>query len=244
MLSEMDRIAPSRRPDERPIGFQKWRDLLFLHWPVPVEALRPRVPRRLTLDLYEGAAYVGVIPFAMKDVRPAWVPQKLAVDSLETNVRTYVHLEGRDPGVYFFSLDAQSMLAVLGARIGFGLPYYWAAMQMRRDGDSIDYRMQRRSPARPSLAVRYRPGRGLGPSQPGTLEHWLVERYLLYVERAWGALYSCQVHHQPYPLQEAEVLEAEDRLVASAGLPQPASAPLAHYAPGVDVEVFAPKRRS
>ena len=129
--SPIDRVAPSRRPDRRAVMYQKWRSLLFLHWPVPIAALRPLVPAALDLDLWEGVAYVGLIPFAIEQARPVGPPASLALGFLETNVRTYVHLRGRGPGVYFFSLDAASRLAVAGARLGFGLPYYHARMRMR-----------------------------------------------------------------------------------------------------------------
>jgi uncharacterized protein YqjF (DUF2071 family) len=239
----IDRVTPTLKPQRRPIGFQKWRDLLFVHWPVPEAELRALVPRRLTLDLYEGTAYVGLIPFAMRDVRFVGTPRALGLDTLETNVRTYVHLDGSGPGVYFFSLDAASALAVLGARIGFGLPYFLARMSMRRQAEVVDYRVRRVSAARPELSVRYRPGRALGPSAAGTLEHWLVERYLLYVERFRSRLYRAQVHHAPYPLHEASVLDVRDALIGASGLTQPQGPPpLVHWSPGVDVEIYAPQR--
>ena len=239
----IDRIAPTRRPRGAPVGYQDWRALLFMHWPVPVEALRPLVPARLSLDLYDGVAYVGVIPFAVLRLRGLGMPSRLGLDFLETNARTYVHVDGRDPGVYFFSLDAASWLAVLGARAGFGLPYFHARMRFRREGRSVDYTMQRTSGRRPRHTVRYEVGELLGASAPGTLEHFLIERYLLHVERG-GTLWTVQVHHAPYPVQRARVLEVHDELVAAAGLPPPdGPPPLVHWAAGVDVETFAPKPR-
>ena len=243
----IDRLAPTRRPAARPVGYQRWRSLLFLHWPVSVEALRPLVPAGLTIDVHDGLAYVGLTPFVMRGVRPSLLPEALAFNFLETNVRTYVHVGGRDPGVYFFSLDAASRIAVVAARVTFGLPYYHARMRLaRRDGTSalrgvIEYRSRRLSGTRPRLAVRYGLGEYLGPSVPGTLEYFLLERYVLFVERR-GRLWRGQVHHAPYPAQVARVLDLHDELVAAAGLPQPSGPPpLVHYAAGVDVEVFAPR---
>jgi uncharacterized protein YqjF (DUF2071 family) len=217
-------------------GWQKWRNLLFLHWPVPVEVLRPLVPAALELDLHEGVAFVGVVPFAMQDVRPRWWPAPLAFRFLETNVRTYVY-RGDQPGVYFFSLDAASRMAVWAARRFWGLPYYYAAMSLQRQDDSVNYRLARhRSPAHHH--VRYRVGPPLGPSQPGTLEFFLLERYLLFVQRR-GTTYVGQVHHSPYPAQGAEVLEMEDGLLQAAGIDCADRWPAyAHYSPGVDVEIF------
>jgi uncharacterized protein len=241
-MTEMDRMAPTRRPEERPVGWQSWRDLLFLHWPVAHEALRPFVPGRLSIDLWDGTAYVGVVAFAMEAVRQRPMHRIFALDLLETNVRTYVHLEGQAPGVHFFSLDAESLLAVLGARIFFGLPYFPARMRLERRDGEIVYRTRRRWGAGPELEARYRTGRELGPARFGTLEHWLVERYLLYVERR-GRLYRGQVHHPPYGLREVELLGVRDALIGAAGLPQPEGRPtLVHASAGVDVEIFGLKR--
>lgn len=236
----IDRVSQAARPRAVAIGYQSWRDLLFLHWPVPVAALRPLVPASLEIDVHEGTAYVGLVPFAMQGVRFIGTPRALALAFLETNVRTYVHVEGRDPGVYFFSLDAASRLAVHAARASFGLPYHAARMSLRRDGAAIDYALRRAGPRRPSLAVRYEPLEPLGPSQPGTLDHFLIERYLLHVERA-GRLWTGQVNHRPYPCRRVRVERLEEDLVAAAGLTRPPGpAPIAHYSPGVDVEIFAP----
>lgn len=238
----IDRIAPTRRPSGRPVGYQRWRSLLFMHWPVAVEALRPLLPRRLSIDLYDGVAYVGLVPFAMIGVRPPWAPKRLAFRFLETNVRTYVHVDGREPGVYFFSLDAQSRIAVEIARRRWGLPYHHAAMRLARRGATIEYSSRRRDRSGAGLTVRYEVGEPLGPSLPGTLEHFLLERYLLLVEGR-GQLLLGQVHHAPYPVQRARVLDVHDELIGAARLPQPTGPPpLVHYAAGLDVEIF-PLRR-
>jgi uncharacterized protein len=238
----LDRLAPTYRPLGWPIGYQRWHSLLFLHWRVPVAVLRPLVPAGLSIDLHEGVAYVGLIPFVVEAVRPALTPEPLSIQFLETNVRTYVHVDGRDPGVYFFSLDAASRLAVAGARIGFGLPYYHARMRLRRQGNLVDYTARRLSGRRPSLALRYEIGAPLGTAEPGTLDHFLVERYLLHVERRNG-LWTTQVHHRPYPLYQARVLALHDELIAADGIPEPQGPPpLVHVASRVDVDVFAPRR--
>jgi uncharacterized protein YqjF (DUF2071 family) len=235
----IDRIAPTRRPEGKAAGYQSWRALAFLHWAVPQEAVRPLVPPQLALDLFEGTAYVGVVPFLMRDVRPRWWPRALAFNFLETNLRTYVVCNNR-PGVYFFSLEAESRLAVWRARATFGLPYYHARMRMTQAGSEVDY-FTRRGGSGPSHKVRYQIGEALGPSQPGTPEHFLLERYLLFVTRGEQVLVG-QVHHQPYPAHRARVVEVHDELIAAAGLPAVRTPPaFAHYSPGVDVEIFALK---
>jgi uncharacterized protein YqjF (DUF2071 family) len=234
----IDRITPALRPDRPVVGHQRWRDLLFLHWPVPIDGLRPLVPEPLAIDTFEGVAYVGLVPFWMVGVRPPWAPERLAYRFLETNVRTYVYLEGRDPGVYFFSLEAASRVAVAIARAQFGLPYFWARMGLRRDGPRIEYRTRRLLGGHARSQVSFEPGEHLGASAPGTLEHFLIERYLLHVKRG-GRLWRGQVHHTPYPVQRARLLTLRDELIGAAGLPQPAAPPpLVHYAAGVDVEIF------
>ncbi|WDI45094.1 YqjF family protein [Bremerella sp. P1] len=232
----IDRIAPTFRPSDSVRGYQRWRSLLFLHWPVPMEALRPLVPESLEIDHYDGVAYVGVVPFAMEGVRNAWWPEWAAMDFLETNVRTYVY-HGSQPGVYFLSLDAASRLAVWGARTFWGLPYYHAAMNLVRTEDQIAYETSRPGGSA-RHKVSYRIGAALEPSQPGSLEHFFLERYLLFLEHR-GTLYSGQVHHVPYPAHEVELLEIEDSLLNAAGLEIPPGPPaFAHFSPGVDVEIF------
>jgi uncharacterized protein YqjF (DUF2071 family) len=238
--SESDRLGPTRRPPGLAIGHQEWRRLLFLHWSVPAEALRPLVPRCLSLDTYGGTAYVGLVPFFVQAASPLRAARAFGLEFLETNVRTYVHVGGRDPGVYFFSLDAASLLAVLGARVAFGLPYFHARMQERRAIGEVEYSMRRFSGTQPAMYVRYQTGVSIGSAQPGTLEHFLIERYLLHVQRG-PTLWTVQVHHRPYPLQQARLVEARDQLVGAAGITVPNELPLVHYATGVDVEIIAPR---
>jgi uncharacterized protein len=236
----IDRVAATRRPEGKADGWQKWRKLLFVHWPVPVEALRRVVPQELELDLWEGTALVGVVPFAMHEVRPAWLPRAASFDFLETNVRTYVLCNG-EPGVYFLSLEAESLLACAAARATFGLPYYYASMTMREEGAVVDYRTRRKLGPRAESSFRYRVGDALGPSPLGTLEHFLVERYDLFVVRGKKVLRG-RVHHVPYPVHRAELSDVHDELIGAAGVPQPAGAPFhVCWSPGVDVEVFALK---
>jgi len=240
----MDRLAPAQRPSDRPAGFQRWRHLLFLHWEVPADALQALVPPELTVDTFEGRAYIGVIPFTMRDVSPWWSPSVPGVSNFhELNVRTYVHKGGENPGVWFFSLDAASSIAVIAARTGWHLPYHRASMDLEVEGEVVRYRSHRLWPGpKPAdLTVRYRIGESLGHAVPDTFEHFLAERYLLYAAGG-GGLEIGQVHHAPYPLHRAEVTELEESMVSVLGLPPPSGAPHMLYSPGVDVDVFNLRR--
>ena len=233
----IDRISPTHRPEGRAAGRQSWRDLLFVHWPIPTALLRPLIPERLTIDTHDGVTFIGLVPFTMEGVRPWWLP--FGMSFLETNLRAYVHLEGQGPGVWFFSLEAASWLAVQAARIGWSLPYHHATMQTHREGRRVDYRTERRSDPTVALAVQYEIGSELGVSVPGSLEHFLLERYLLYAQRG-GRLLQGQVHHDPYPAHAANIVHLTEGIVSAAGLPAPSGLPpLVHCSPGVDVEVFA-----
>ncbi len=237
---DIDRLAPTKRPAGKSIGRQRWRDLLFLHWPVPVEALRPLVPAALAIDTFDGVAYVGLIPFLLEGLRPAGVPEALALTFLETNARTYVHFLGKDPGVFFFSLDAASRLAVIAARATFGLPYFTARMHLIRRGTQIEHSTVRGKDG-PFLRVLYEPRAALGPAEAGTLDHFLLERYFLHVAR-FGRIVSARIHHSPYPRQAAHLEAFDETILAAAGVPRRAGLPpIVHYSTGVDVELFAPQ---
>jgi uncharacterized protein YqjF (DUF2071 family) len=247
----IDRLAPSARPSQRAVMRQKWRDLLFVHWPIEPEALRPLVPPQLELDLFDGKAYVGLVPFTMTGVRPAGLPAVAGVSSFhETNVRTYVRLADCDPGVWFFNLEAASAIAVRLARWLFYLPYHYARMFLEHEPTarpeeptSIIYAGTRRwpGPLPASYAIRARPNGPIQPAVPGSLEHFLIERYILFTIRK-DRLYQGRVHHTPYPLQSARVLSLDETLLAAHGIDRPNTPPLAHFTRGVDVEVF-PLRR-
>ena len=233
----MDRLSPGQRPDERAIGYQRWRSLLFLHWQVPEEELRPLIPASLSLDLYDNTAYVGIVLFGMEGVRSRWWPELLSFRFLEANVRTYVHSQGK-PGIYFMSMDANHRPAVWAARRGWSLPYRYAKMEMQKRDEQTTYQLTRASTGA-QHQCQYRVGEPLGPSKPNTLEHFLLERYFLFVEHR-NQLCRAQVHHQPYPAHTAETIECQDELLAAVGLKNTSGPPqLTHYVPGVDVEIFS-----
>src|SRR5688572_4872764 len=243
----IDRLAPTREPDQMPLLHQNWHHLLFLHWEIPVDVLQALVPPRLTIDTHEGKAYVGLVPFTITGVRAILTPPLPWISSFhEVNVRTYVHLDGRDPGVWFFSLDASSSLAVAAARAMYKLAYFDADIAFEASAEalpSVSFHSRRTDPrgAMPAnVNVRYRPFEGpVQPAAPGSLEHFLVERYILYAEDEQRRLHRARVHHQPYPVQRVDVPELEETLVWAAGIRRADSVPMRHYAREVNVKVYA-----
>jgi hypothetical protein len=223
---------PWPRPARPWIMTQTWHDLLFAHWPVDGGELRERVPAGLELDLFEGKAYVGVVPFRLTNVAPRGVPAIPLVSAFaELNVRTYVTLGGK-PGVYFFSLDANSRIAVTAARTMFRLPYFVASMAVQADGNDVVYRSERRSRdgAPAGFRARYGPVGPVFNALPGTLDWFLTERYCLYTVDTAGLADRLEIHHPQWPLQPAAAEIACNTMTAAAGIQLPAVAPLFHFA--------------
>ena len=250
--STIDRMSPALRPAGRPIGYHRWTDLLFVHWRLPVDLVQPVIPPELTLDTWDGEAWVGLVLFYMSGVRPWWSPSIPGISSFcETNVRTYVHYRGRDPGVWFLSLEASNTLAVRIARWRWHLRYFRAEMGLARRDNCVTYDSRRLWPGKAEAGCRIRaevgpllghdlPERPLpaGRALPGTLEHFLVERYILYAQTAPGRLSAGRVHHTPYPVRLAHLEEFQDSLLPAAGIKT--AAPPCHtvFCDGVQVEIF------
>jgi uncharacterized protein len=197
---------PYRLPDRPWFMAQSWEDLLFAHWPVPVEELRRVVPPGIPIDTYDGRAWIAITPFRVGAVRLRGLPHLPGVTSFpETNVRTYATIDER-PGIYFLSLDAASAVAVSAARRSYRLPYFQARMSARRAGDWIEYSSTRVSPDGPAaeLRARYRPTGWRFEAEEGSLEQFLVERYCLYTLDEQRRVCRADIHHPPWPLQPAE----------------------------------------
>jgi uncharacterized protein YqjF (DUF2071 family) len=200
-----------------------------MHWPVPADLLRPLIPNPLVVDTHEGLAWVGVTPFTMWGVRPAFTPPLPPLsESHELNVRTYVHLDGV-PGVWFFSLDANNALAALAARAAFYLPYFNARMSLERRDRTIYFASRRahRRAAPAEFEAVWTVGERLGEATPGSLEFFLIERYCLYSARA-GRLYRARIFHRPWPLHAASLLSCRSTMIEAQGLPSPEGGPLLH----------------
>lgn len=214
-----------------------WADIAFAHWRVPASQLRPLVPDDLEIDLHDGSAWVGLIPFRMESCRFRGVPPLPGLrDFLECNVRTYVRHRGV-PGVWFFSLDAESRLPVIGGRLMWGLNYRLARFQRSFEGDTIRYRLDRNK-GDGSGGLDWTPGTRLPPHEPGSLEHFLVERYHLYSMRR-GRLIRGRVDHDPWELRSASAEEIDPGLVEAAGI-EVRGEPVMHCSQGVRVRGFSP----
>ncbi len=224
---------------------QRWSNLLFIHRQTDAVALRALVPPALTLDLHDGAAWVSVTPFYLSHLRPRGLPPLPGISQFpELNVRTYVTVGGK-PGVYFFSLDAGNALAVYGARALYRLPYFRASMLVReaRDG-TLYYRSRRihRTAPPAEFVAQYRPAGAVTHSKPGSLDHWLTERYCLYAIDSARRVFRAEIHHHPWPLQPAELETERDTMAAAAGLTLRNGPARLSFARRLDVLVWAPER--
>jgi len=210
-------------PPEAPAVRMNWVDLLFLHWRVDPALMRTLVPQDLEIDLFDGSAWIGLIPFRMEKSRFRGFPPLPGLTNFyECNVRTYARFRGK-AGVWFFSLDAQTLLPVLGGRWLWKLNYVYSRFKVARSDDVIDYQLSRRSGPWPAARthVKWRVGEPMPTSQPGSLEHFLTERYWLFTQRGPSdhpKTLAGEVRHEPWLLRRAEVLHLDDTLIAAAGV--------------------------
>lgn len=230
------------RPEERvttPILLQDWHAVAFLHWRCDVDLLAKLLPAGLLPDVVDGSAWVGLTPFVVRRQRPPLVSAVPGLsDFPETNLRTYVRAPDGSDGLWFLSLDAASLSTVLAARSAVGAPYHWAGMQVQEEADAVTYTGRRRW-GRAHYRVRVRP---LGPPAAGVppLVDALVGRWRAYTTRM-GRLVAWPVEHEPWPVQEAELLACEESLAAAAGLPDLGPPELVHWADAVHARLGPPR---
>ncbi|MEN3342932.1 MAG: uncharacterized protein V7644_2336 [Actinomycetota bacterium] len=218
---------------------QTWEDLLFAHWRVPLEAVRAHVPTGLDVEQHDGSAWVGITPFRLTGLRArGLLPVPLVSSFLELNVRTYVRAADGKPGIWFFSLDAASRLAVEAARRGYKLPYFHARMSATPRGDWIEYECARLGESGRVFSGRYRPSGAVFNAKPESLEWFLAERYCLYTTDDRGHLHRAEIHHELWPLQAAE---AELELTTISPL-ELEGAPLCHFSRRQDVVIWPLER--
>jgi uncharacterized protein len=217
---------------------QTWDDLLFAHWRAAPVSVRALLPDGVELDLFEGEAWLGITPFRLTGLRPRGLPPFPFVSSfLELNTRTYVNVGGK-PGIWFFSLDASSGLAVEGARRVYKLPYYRAAMRAQERAGWLEYECRRRDSSTEPAAFRgrYRPSGDRVEAAPESLAHFLTERYCLYTVDA-GRIKRAEIHHRPWPLQPAEAAIEENTMPPS-GVELLDDDPLLHFSARQDVVIW------
>lgn len=220
---------------------QRWLDLLFAHWRVPAEALREVVHPAVPIDEFDGSAWVGVTPFKVERLRVRLTPPVPGISSfLETNVRTYATVNG-EPGIWFFSLDAENRSAVAAARRFYRLPYFLAEMGARADGGRVSYSTERSSDDGPAAAleVDYWPTGPEAVSEPGTLEHFLTERYCLYTVDDDGRVMRGDIDHEPWRLRPAAAELRRNTMGDQIGL-RLEGEPVLHLADPVKDVVFWP----
>jgi uncharacterized protein YqjF (DUF2071 family) len=215
---------------------QTWHDLLFAHWPLPVSVMRPLVPPELSLDTYDGQCWIGVVPFRMSNIcRRGFPPMPGLSQFPELNVRTYVTYAGK-AGVYFFSLDAANFPAVCAARTFYHLPYFYAAMTSQESNGKIHY-SSRRYRTNAKFHGRYGPSTDVRLREKGSIEHWLTERYCLFT--VFRHQVNCgEIHHMPWPLQDAEAEFESNTVAKAAGITLPETAPLLHFARKLEVLIW------
>ena len=226
---------PEERVD-RPITYQRWGSLTFLHWAFDPSVIQARVPDGFEVDTFDGAAYVSMTPFVMT-FRLRGLPPIPGIRRFpETNVRTYVRgPDGRD-GIWFFSLEASSLPLVLGARALYGVPYVWATMSVDA-GATVRYRSRRRTGRPAGHDITVTPG---APCQGTALDHWLSGRWRGWT-RVGGRDCTVPTEHPPWPLYEAAVIHLEESLLDANGLRRPAEPPLVRFSPGTDARLGLPQ---
>ena len=220
---------------------QSWCDLLFAHWRCPADRLRHLVPEELEIEEFDGSSWVGVVPFRMEGVMRRPLPDLPWISAFpELNLRLYVRYENR-PGVWFVSLDATNRLAIWAARRFFHLPYFHSRIALGSEEGWHVYDSRRLNGAARFVA-RYRPEAALAASVPGTLEYFLAERYCLYAQSARGDLYRAEVHHHPWPLQQAVAEIEVNELGDSHGIPLAGPPQTLHFSRRLDTIVWPPYR--
>jgi hypothetical protein len=246
MLINLEQVAhrPWPLPAGRWIMAQSWHDLLFAHWPMPEAVLRPHIPARLAIETFEGRAWLGIVPFRMSGVRLRGTPAVPGLSAFpELNVRTYVVADAK-PGVWFFSLDAANAAAVALARTWFHLPYFRARMSCTERNGWIEYKCGRSHRGAPCgvLNGRYRPIGEVFTAAPGSIEHFLTERYCLYAANEAGQILRGEIHHARWPLQVAEAELTSNTMPEADGIYLAPEKPILHFSKRQDVVVWQPRK--
>jgi len=218
-----------------PVMLQRWHEICFFHWSCDPALLQPRLPPGLRLDTFDGKAWIGLTPFLLTGLRPPLFPHALGIAFPEMNLRTYV-IGGDGPGIWFFSLDAARFIAVLGARVTYGLPYYWANMRAEIGPEENFYFSSRAGRAK--AGIRIAKQERIREQSP--LEIFLTARFRLYsVFR--GRLITAEVSHAPWELNRVRIVEFKEWVRRTMRIEFPSQDFLAHHSEGVDAKIGRPK---
>jgi uncharacterized protein YqjF (DUF2071 family) len=234
-MTEISDLPP--RQIASPVMIQDWNTLTFLHWSYPPAAIRPLLPRSLELDTFNGLAWIGLTPFLLSGLHPPGLPALPWISQFpEMNVRTYVRGPDGESGIWFFSLEAARLAAVISARLSYSLPYRWARMRVSVHSGCVEY-SSRRWLGRGSAQIRIEVGAAI---DPGPKERFLTARFRLYTKLA-GRLAFAQVDHPPWPLHSAVVLNLSQDVISYSGVPAPFGDPFVLFSPGVRTRIGAPQ---
>jgi uncharacterized protein len=234
----LDRLAMRVRPPGTPVMHQKWHNLLFLHWPVDPQVLRPFIPPQLEVDAFEGHAWIGITPFTLNDVHLTAIPPIPSLSSFhELNVRTYVHYNGL-PGIWFFSLDTSKVLPAVAARLFFMVPYFKAQIEFWQTADQFNFDLTRVA-SRARFRASWKTGVRLRDPDLESLAFFLVERYCYFAVENQST-YLTRIYHHPWILDEASILSLESTMIDILGIPQPTADPLAYFSGEQSVDIWAP----
>ena len=227
-------------PVTRAVMVQQWQDLSYIHWRYDPQEVKALLPPGVEVDTFDGSAWVGLIPFSMRNIGLPGLPPVPYFGSFpEVNVRTYVKCNGV-PGVWFFSLDVNRFLPALVARTTYLLPYCWGSAKNTRHGDVIDSHVNRRWPSGAATSLRLQIGTQI--EEPDELSVFLSARWGLYSKGFRNGVRYAPVDHEKWPLYSAELISLNDTLVVASGLPAPQGTPHVMFSPGVSVRVGLPRR--
>lgn len=231
------------QPIRRPVMVHRWEDVAFLHWPCDPKRIQQLLPKDVEVDTFGGTGWVGIVAFRLTIAAPGPIPLACVSTCPEINVRTYVRGPDGGVGIWFFSLEAARLAAVVGARGTYGLPYMWASMRMARSSRVVRFASRRRRPypSAASAELVLRLGDAIDPEALSPLERFLTARWRLYSPYR-GGVGATQVEHEPWPLVRARPVVVRETLLEAAGLGSPSGDPLAHFSVGVEAR-FGPRRQ-
>jgi uncharacterized protein len=243
-LMEQTDHRPWPLPEGPWIQEQTWGNILFAHWPVPPEAVRPLVPDKLELDTWEGEAWVGITPICITGLRLRGTPALPLLSTFpEVDVRTYVQLEGK-PGVFYFTLEAPNPVVAAAARLVYHMPFVAAEVSQESDGETFHHRSCRTAGETGTVEweASYHPVSEPFEARPGTREYFLIERWALYTVDGQGNIDRAEIHRLPWPVQRAQAEIRRNTLASACGIPLPHREPLLHFSQGVDVLIWPPAK--